>query len=293
MSSVTNIISIMRSIPRNVDFSSRLRCLERLESQCNDEVGQHSKRVSDVASRFASSYGFDRDFVKELEEALRWHDIGKLATPPSVLQKPEKLNVEELVVIKMHPIDGILLLGDEAPQMWKDVVQYHHERYDGCGYYGLKGEEIPVAARLASIADVFDALTSARAYKDAMTVEEALLLMTSDVESPGFGRRSFDPLFLRAFVADQTNKIGDEFSADGLNALEVFAVSDPMDDFKKDKHNNDGWLLRADGYRFKFTRDKDGVNTLIKIVDPMGDPLPDLTSSNFSENAPEATQLKL
>src|SRR5690606_23163581 len=157
------------------------------------------------------------------------------------------------------------------------VVRFHHERYDGCGYNGLKGERIPVAARLVAIADVFDALTAERSYKRGMPVETALSLMAANVESPGFGRRAFDPVFLRAFVAEYLTKADVSFTADARKMLQDFALSNPMDDFDGDKYANDGWLLKPDGKRLKYKLAESGNDRLQEIYSPTGELLFDVS----------------
>src|SRR5690606_33072893 len=176
----TNVISLLREIPRHMPFSERLEWLSRREQQSRNHVVKHSEGVGKAVAMLANAVGFDKDFVASLKDAARWHDIGKLATPDAILNKTGKLTNDERIVMERHASDGAMLLGDEAPQMWKDVVRFHHERYDGCGYNGLKGERIPVAARLAAIADVFDALTAERSYKRGMSIETALSLMAAN-----------------------------------------------------------------------------------------------------------------
>lgn len=282
MSLSSNINALLREVPRGITFSERLKWLEGREMTSRGEVKVHSDCVARNAVLLAMAVGFEADYVAQLNNAARWHDIGKLATPDAVLNKPGRLDDAERVIMDMHPSDGHLLLGNDAPQIWLDVVKYHHERYDGFGYYGLKGENIPMAARLTAIADVFDALTAKRVYKSGMSIENALCLMSSNVDSPGFGRRAFDPIFLRVFVADYLNKVGENFTDDGRKMLEAFAVSDPMNDLDVDKYKNDGWLLKVNGKRLKYAQADNGNDRLLEIHGPTGELLFDVEQPELS-----------
>lgn len=282
MSTSSNITALMREIPRGISFVDRLTWLEARETSCRKDVKLHSDGVARYATGLAISVGFDVDYVATLNDAARWHDIGKLATPDAVLNKSGKLDDNERTIMQRHASDGSVLLGDDAPQIWRDVAKYHHERYDGFGYHGLKGENIPVSARLTTIADVFDALTQKRVYKSGMTAEAALCLMSANVESPGFGRRAFDPIFLRVFVADYLNKAGHSFTDDGRKMLETFAVSDPMNDLDGDKYKNDGWLLKLNGKRLKYAQAENGNDRLLEIHGPTGELLFDVEQPELS-----------
>ena len=144
------------------------------------------------------------------------HDIGKVGIPDAVLRKPSALTDEERLTIEQHPLIG----GDtlkEIKRRWGEdpflvtagqVCFGHHERWDGTGYpAGLRGEAIPMAARIVALADVYDALTSERAYKDAVTHEKARQMIT---EASG---TQFDPMVVQAFieVEDKFSKIAQQF----------------------------------------------------------------------------------
>src|SRR5690606_15450730 len=106
----------------------------------------------------------------------------------------------------------------------------------------------------------------------------ALSLMAANVESPGFGRRAFDPIFMRTFVAEYLTKADIRFTADGRKMLQAFAVSNPMDDFDGDKYANDGWLLKTDGKRLKYKIAESGNDRLREIHGPTGELLCDVSS---------------
>jgi energy-coupling factor transport system substrate-specific component len=120
--------------------------------------------------------GFSGDEIKSLRRAALLHDLGKVAVPGSILDKPGKLTDEEFAVIKEHAQLTIDILKEITPfRDLASVAAYHQERYDGSGYpHGLKGEEIPIPSRVLAVADVFDALTSDRAYRKAMNMGEAV-----------------------------------------------------------------------------------------------------------------------
>lgn len=127
------------------------------------------------------------------------HDVGKIGIPDSILLKPGKLTPEEWEIMRQHTTIGAKIIGEHRSSMLRLAVKialYHHEKWDGSGYpHGLKGEEIPLEARIISIVDVFDALTSVRPYKKAWSVEDAVELINE-----GSGSH-FDPVVVMAFNA--------------------------------------------------------------------------------------------
>ncbi len=104
------------------------------------------------------------------------HDIGKLATPDAILKKPDKLTAEEWEIMREHPLAGVRILGNNPfYEMAREICAGHHENYDGSGYpNNVKGEDIPLSARIVKLADVFDALTTKRPYKEPWSMETAL-----------------------------------------------------------------------------------------------------------------------
>lgn len=140
------------------------------------ETKGHTDRVTALSGSIARGIGLD----DEMREALRWgaylHDIGKISIPDPILLKPGALDEQEWLTMKSHPASGYEFaraLGF-LPQASLDVVLYHHERWDGTGYpKGLSGPDIPIGGRIFAVADVFDALVSARPYKPAWSLDEA------------------------------------------------------------------------------------------------------------------------
>ena len=140
------------------------------------QTGQHVKRVSEYTRIMASCAGFGESQCREIALAAMMHDIGKLMIPPEILEKPGKLTPEEFEIIKTHVTYGAELLNNspgEVMNMARNIALQHHERWDGKGYLGRKGEEIDYISRFVAVADVFDALVSKRSYKEGWAPEAA------------------------------------------------------------------------------------------------------------------------
>jgi response regulator RpfG family c-di-GMP phosphodiesterase len=152
-----------------------LRLGDVVESRSN-EAGNHVRRMSQICQLLARASGMPDDETAVLMHAAPMHDIGKIATPDSVLLKPGKLTPDEWEIMKQHPAVGLSILdGSQRPILKAAAViaHQHHEKYDGTGYpQGLKGEDIHPYARMVAVADVFDALSHKRCYKDAWPVEK-------------------------------------------------------------------------------------------------------------------------
>jgi putative two-component system response regulator len=162
-------------------FRSRIEMLERLAVTAelrDDSTGEHSYRVGKLAALLAQEFGCDDDTCYMIELAARLHDIGKIGVPDAILLKPEKLNDAERQIMRTHTTVGAELLSkSNIPhmQMAEEIARHHHEWWNGSGYPGnVSGSAIPLAARITSLADVFDALTHKRPYKVAWPVQAAL-----------------------------------------------------------------------------------------------------------------------
>ncbi len=142
------------------------------------DTGVHVWRMSAYAKIIAEKIGWDEEKVELLEMAAPMHDTGKIGVPDTILKAPRKLTTEEWRIMKTHTEIGHRILSmspNPLFQMAAEIALYHHERWDGGGYpTGLSGEDIPESARIVAIADVFDALTMKRVYKDPWTTEEAI-----------------------------------------------------------------------------------------------------------------------
>lgn len=264
-----NTAAILGELDDVWPFATRLRYLSEKEFRERPSVADHEVQVAETTASIAAALGLGEHEIEDIRVAARWHDIGKLAVDPSVLFKPGRLDPVELDEMKLHTSAGVDLLGRDAPKLMKEVTSFHHERYDGFGYHGLSGEEIPFEARIVAIADVHDALVSEREYKLSMAEEDALMLMTQDVPSPGFGRRGFDPIMLRRFVRMRLEDPGFVASDENRVALAEYASSDPMNDLPKEPKASDGWLLKKSGHRLKYI-DGGGVRKLDVMFDPAG-----------------------
>jgi putative two-component system response regulator len=163
------------------------------------ETGAHIQRMAHYSRLIAQQLGLDTAQQELILEAAPMHDVGKLGTPDLILLKPGKLSPEEFAVMKQHATIGWEILRDSAAptlQIAAEIAYTHHEKFDGSGYpRGLAGTQIPLFGRIVAIADVFDALTSARPYKPAWEFDRAWEFVTA-------GRGShFDPGCVDAFLA--------------------------------------------------------------------------------------------
>jgi putative two-component system response regulator len=154
----------------------------------------HSARVSLYASLLGERIGLERRVLATVRQGALFHDFGKIAIRDAVLLKPAKLTKEEFAEIKGHPREGRDLLQNmKTLAQAMPVVYHHHERMDGSGYPdGISGHGIPIAARVTTIADVFDALTTARVYRGALSREEALGIMAEEVRKGWWDGRLLD-----------------------------------------------------------------------------------------------------
>ena len=155
--------------------------IERLGSiveSRSKEAACHISRVANISYELARAYGISKDEAIKLKMASPMHDIGKIGIPDNILLKPAKLNKEEYEIIKTHTDIGRDILDGSNRDLLKlaKIVAYeHHERWDGKGYpRGLKGKEISIYGRITAVADVFDALTQKRIYKESWKIDKVL-----------------------------------------------------------------------------------------------------------------------
>jgi putative nucleotidyltransferase with HDIG domain len=156
----------------------------------------HSARVALYAAEIAQRLGMAPEMVEVVRRGAMLHDLGKLSIMDTILRKPDRLTAEEFTIIKSHPVVGAKIL-EPLRFLARETcaVRHHHERWDGTGYPdGLSGEGIPIVARVVTVADVFDAITSNRPYRTALAIEEA-----SEEISRGTGSH-FDPAVVEAFL---------------------------------------------------------------------------------------------
>ncbi len=162
-------------------------------------TGAHLLRVRRYVEAIAQRIGLPEELVEEFGYSSVMHDVGKIHTPDHILQSEHHLSTEEFEVIKQHCIDGEVMLGDARFfETARSVAREHHERWDGKGYPdGKMGDQISLAARIVSVADVFDALTSKRPYKDAWSLEDGMAAIAAGASG------QFDPDVVAAFESLQ------------------------------------------------------------------------------------------
>ncbi len=181
---------------RNMEMLQRLAVVaEKRDS----ETGQHLLRMARYSMLLAREVGFSEAEVHVIGMAAPLHDIGKIGIPDEILLAPRRLSESELVVMRTHPVIGYEMLQgstSESMKMSADIAHYHHERFDGSGYpTGLRGQDIPLSARIVAVADVWDALMSTRPYKKPWAEEAAV-----DLLRRGAGVQ-FDPRLVDAFLS--------------------------------------------------------------------------------------------
>lgn len=203
---------IFRQLKASLDLEGVKESLQRLERvylevlrNMGKEVERkdpytygHSERVAAFSLLIAQQIGYPREKWKGLVAAAYLHDLGKVMIPDKILKKPGKLTDAEYTIIKEHPVIALDLLKQvEFPWEVKPLIRHHHERWDGKGYPdGIKQDEIPLGARIISVADTFDAITSARPYRGAMPLEKAL----SIIENAGEVGQ-LDPKISKEFIS--------------------------------------------------------------------------------------------
>lgn len=160
------------------------------------ETEGHSNRVSEYTVRLATAFGMKEEALLHVRRGALLHDIGKMAIPDQILFKPGPLTDIEWAVMRRHPAFAHELLAPiEHLGPALDIPRCHHEKWDGSGYpRGLKGEEIPLSARIFAVVDVWDALTSDRPYRPAWTRDQALALIREE------SGRHFDPRVVHKFL---------------------------------------------------------------------------------------------
>lgn len=182
-----------------------LRLALAVEYRDND-TGDHTLRVARYSRLIAEQLGLSQRLCRDIYLAAPLHDVGKVGIPDRVLLKPGRLDDEEMAVIRTHTAIGERILADshcELIQLGAEIAAAHHERWDGNGYpHGLCADAIPIAARVVAVADVFDALTTKRPYKEAMPLTAA-----RDYLEQGKGGQ-FDPACVDAFLSRWDEVVG-------------------------------------------------------------------------------------
>ena len=179
------------------DQENLILAVSQIIENKSENTGQHVKRVSEYTEVLCKCLGFNDEDSWKISLAAMMHDVGKLMIPESILEKPGKLTAEEFEIVKEHTQYGKQMLETSPGELFKlstDIAYNHHEKWDGTGYRGVKGEDTPVCARCVALADVFDALVSRRAYKEPWPPEKAYEEIVSQ------RGKQFDPAVVDAFV---------------------------------------------------------------------------------------------
>jgi putative two-component system response regulator len=213
--------------------------LAKLAESRDEDTGSHLERMREyskllaVQLRKSSDYReqITPDFIRAIYLTSPLHDIGKVGIPDRILLKPGRLTTDEFEIMKSHTLIGrdtleASLQADPTAQylrLARDIAAAHHERFNGTGYpYGLRGEEIPLAARIVAVADVYDALTTKRVYKEAYSHEFARQLI---VEESG---KHFDPVIVDAFVTIESQIVATKDRIDAPQNADGFISSPPV-----------------------------------------------------------------
>lgn len=193
---LTNMVEQKTQQIEKLTFSM-VCALENANLLNDTDTGTHIKRVSCFSELLAREYGCDKDFVRKIKMYASLHDVGKVGIPDKILKKSERYTRDEFEEMKNHVrYASEMLKGEGVDDMAWNIAVYHHEKWDGSGYLeGLKGEEIPLEARIVALADVYDALTTKRSYKDAYTEEKADIIIRKHAG------RHFDPGLVDLFLS--------------------------------------------------------------------------------------------
>ncbi len=252
-------------------------------------TGGHLWRVSQFSKLLAQQAGLSQRDVALSEIGGFLHDLGKVGVPDAILNKPDRLTDAEFSIIKTHPaVGGRLLANHPLANLAMDAVVGHHERADGKGYpHGIVGEVIPEVARIVSIADAFDAMTSTRAYRKGMPMERALSIIGEELGS------QFDARLGHHFLTlDRTNDIAHivGHSEPGMPLLPCPSCAAPVV-IKRSQHDGSHIYCRACGGESRLN--KVGTNLKLGMTGQMGDAAvlapdsdPDLIGAMVADIAP-------
>jgi putative two-component system response regulator len=171
----------------------------------DDQTGEHTRRVGHMAALLARELGLSDQEAELIRQAAPLHDLGKIGVPDGVLMKPGRLTPEEFATMKTHTeIGARLLSGSRFPllRLAQEIARTHHEWWNGAGYFGLVGEAIPLASRIVSVADTFDAITHDRPYRAAAPIRAALDELRREAG------RQFDPQVVEAMARVLASELG-------------------------------------------------------------------------------------
>jgi len=179
---------------------AKIEIMERLARAAefrDDETGKHTGRVGELCAQIGRALELSEAQIDLMKQAAPLHDVGKIGIPDRILQKPGRLSVDEFEVMKKHTAIGSKLLAGSSSRtlrLAQRIALTHHERWDGRGYAGIVGENIPLSGRIVAVADVYDALTHRRPYKEAWDRERSV----AEIKAQAGGQ--FDPAVVKAFL---------------------------------------------------------------------------------------------
>jgi putative two-component system response regulator len=195
-----DVVSRQQLSARALD-EAQAEVLERLALAAEERdgiTGRHTRRVGELAALLAARVGLGADEVERIRRAAPLHDVGKIGVPDHILSKPGPLTAEERERMRTHTSIGARLLSHGRTALMAtaaEIAESHHEHWDGTGYpRGLQGAEIPLSARIVAVADVYDALSSDRPYRKALSPDEVLRVIADE------SGRSLDPAMVREFL---------------------------------------------------------------------------------------------
>jgi putative nucleotidyltransferase with HDIG domain len=194
---VSSAMYMETSIQRDENWKSIMTSLSKAVDAKSQWTNGHSERVADIANTIGKKLFMDEKELSDLHVSALLHDVGKIAIPESIIDKPGRLSDDEMAIMRQHPERGAKIV-EEIPgyKQIRLAILHHHERWDGTGYpYGISGESIPFHARIIAIADVFDAITADRPYRKGLLLEQAL------AEIEGQASRAFDSELVRFFLS--------------------------------------------------------------------------------------------
>lgn len=218
-------LSLVRTTALEASYRTAIFMLGEAGHYNDNDTGVHIWRMAAYARLLAEACGWDADSAGMLELAAPMHDTGKIGIPHTILCKPAALSAQEWEVMRTHPrIGHDILVKSEAPvfQLAAEIALHHHERWDGSGYpAALRGEAIPQSARIVAVADVFDALSMRRPYKEPWPLER---IMATLHEGAG---RHFDPALVPLFasILPQVLQVKERWDARELEDAERFSTS--------------------------------------------------------------------
>ncbi|HVN77035.1 MAG TPA: HD domain-containing phosphohydrolase [Thermoanaerobaculaceae bacterium] len=195
---VRNLVEFRRAVQDLDDAEKMVFAVARSVEARDEGTGDHCDRLSRLAARLGEHLGLSADEVKALRRAGYLHDIGKIGIPDAVLLKPGKLDAAEWEIMRSHVEIGVeICQGLRSLRSTLPIIRHHHERQDGSGYPDhLRGDDVPLLARVFQVADVYDALTNERPYRKALSTAEALEVLRAETK-----RGSWDGAVVEAFAA--------------------------------------------------------------------------------------------